>query len=194
MWPWEHLAAGYLTYSLFTRVTRREPPSSGETLVLVFATQLPDLVDKPLAWLFGVLPSGLSLAHSLVVGLPVCLVVLAVTRRLGSGALGSAYCVGYLSHLAGDLVYPLALGGFPDPSFLLWPLTSATMTPSLGFLARVASLWDSFAAFAVTPRGRLYLLVEACLLVVTFALWLVDGRPGLPHAWRQQGETTGPRT
>ena len=61
MWPWEHLAFGYLLWSLWLRARGRSLPGDWEALVLVFATQLPDLVDKPLAWQLGVLPGGRSL-------------------------------------------------------------------------------------------------------------------------------------
>jgi hypothetical protein len=188
MWPWEHLAFGYLLYSLYCRIVRRESPGSPDTLVLVFTTQLPDLVDKPLAWVFGVLPSGLSLGHSLVVGLPVCLLVIAVARWTGRAELGSAYCVGFLSHVAGDLLYPLALGGQPDPRFLLWPLANSGSMTGEGFVVRVSRLWESFAAFTVTPQGQVYLAVEAVFLVATVAVWLADGRPGLRNPFHRSPE------
>ena len=179
MWPWEHLALGYLLYSTYSRLIRGEPPATSDTLVLVFATQLPDLIDKPLSWGLGVLPSGLSLGHSLLFATPACLLVLAVTIRLGRGALGSAFTVGYLSHLTGDLLYPIALGGWPDPRFLLWPVTSSAARATEPFFDRVVSLWETFAVFTATPRGRLYLLVEGVFIVVMLVLWVSDGRPGL---------------
>jgi hypothetical protein len=159
--------------------------------VLVFTTQLPDIVDKPLAWVFGVLPSGLSLGHSLVVGLPVCLLVVTIARRTGRAELGNAYCVGFLSHVAGDLLYPLMLGGRPDPRFLLWPLASSESMTGEPFVVRVGRLWKSFEAFTAMPRGQVYLAVEAVFLVATVALWLADGCPGVRSSFGPSSEAGG---
>jgi hypothetical protein len=66
MWPWGHLALGYLLYSPFARARFGRPPTDRATLLLAFGTQLPDLVDKPLAWRLDVLPAGRTLGHSLL--------------------------------------------------------------------------------------------------------------------------------
>jgi len=179
MWPWEHLAVGYLAYSALVRLLTGETPGDRDALVLVLATQLPDLVDKPLAWWLGALPSGLSLAHSLVFGLPVCLLVVALARRLGDPAVGLAYCVGYGSHLVGDAVYPLLTDGHLRLAFLAWPLVEQPPTSAPGFLTQVLYFLGEFRAFLGTPRGRLYALFEVGLLVVALAVWVTDGYPGL---------------
>jgi len=189
MWPWEHLAVGYLAYSLLARLLTGEGPGDRDAVVLVVATQLPDLVDKPLAWWLAVLPSGLSLAHSLVVGLPVCLLVVALARRLGDSRVGLAYCVGYGSHLAGDAVYPLLTGGHLRLSFLAWPLVDQPPTRAPGFLTQVFYFLGEFRAFLGTPRGRLYALVEVGLLVVALAVWVSDGYPGLSDPRHLAGGT-----
>lgn len=77
MWPWEHLAVGYIGYSLSVRLAGRGVPRPRPVVALAVGTQFPDLVDKPLSWTLGVLPSGHSLAHSLFAALP--LATLAVT-------------------------------------------------------------------------------------------------------------------
>jgi hypothetical protein len=61
MWPWEHLAVGYLLYSVSCVLWGRYPTRIG-VAALAFGTQFPDLVDKPLGWWLGVLPSGQSFA------------------------------------------------------------------------------------------------------------------------------------
>jgi hypothetical protein len=194
MWPWEHLAVGYLAYSLLSRALTGESPGNRDALVLVVATQLPDLVDKPLAWWLGALPSGLSLAHSLVFGLPVCLFVVALARRLGDPAVGLAYCVGYGSHLAGDAVYPLVTDGHLRLAFLAWPLVEQPSASAPGFLAQVLYFLGEFRAFLATPRGQLYALVEAGLLAVALAVWVTDGYPGLSdprHLAREETRWAG---
>ncbi|PSQ27664.1 hypothetical protein BRD03_05435 [Halobacteriales archaeon QS_9_68_17] len=64
MWPWGHLAVGYLLYAASSRRQRARPPDGAETILIAFGTQFPDLGDKPLAWTVSVLPNGRSLAHS----------------------------------------------------------------------------------------------------------------------------------
>ena len=65
MLPWGHAALGYLFYTAYARLRYRHPPVGLSVYALGLGTQFPDLIDKPLAWHFAVLPSGRSLAHSL---------------------------------------------------------------------------------------------------------------------------------
>lgn len=104
MFPWEHAAVGYILVSLWARVTGRRLDGWAALAVLV-GTQFPDLVDKPLAWSFGVLPSGISMAHSILVSVPVSIVVVAVARRYGAATVGVAFALGYLSHIPADLLF-----------------------------------------------------------------------------------------
>ncbi len=174
MWPWEHLAFGYLLYSGYTRIVHRRRLGDDEAVVLTMGTQFPDLVDKPLAWAFGILPSGLSLAHSVLFFLPVCVFLTLASGRHPS----DAFCVGYGSHLLGDLLYPLATGGQLNPAFLLWPLVSRTPSDTRGLLGNVMYYTDQFVVFLGTPRGYLYLVAELVLLVLAVAVWADDGFPG----------------
>src|SRR6056297_3615611 len=97
MWPWGHAVVGYLAYSGTTHVGWKRPPSHAATVALLFGTQFPDLVDKPLAWSLGVLPSGRSLAHStLTAVLLVCVLYVVFARRR---AVVGAFALGYASHL-----------------------------------------------------------------------------------------------
>ena len=94
MWPWEHAAVGYLLLSLGSRASGRGPPSTPAVLALLFGTQLPDLVDKPLSWEFDLFPSGYAVGHSALVAVPVGLLVLALGRRRPSSGLRSTPPVG----------------------------------------------------------------------------------------------------
>ena len=184
MWPWEHLAVGYLLYSVSLRLVYGNRPGDAATVALAFATQLPDLVDKPLAWVFDVLPSGLSLAHSLLFALPLSALVVLVAVRRGSPAIGSAFAIGYLSHLAGDVAYPYFVGDGLRVGFLLWPLVPASPEPTVGFLSLVIRFFEQFLAFLGTPRGQLYVVFEALLLATAIGLWMADGCPILTFARR----------
>jgi len=179
MWPWEHLAFGYLCYSLGGRaVGRRDRPTDREAYALVVATQFPDLVDKPLAWTFDILPSGISLAHSLAFAVPFCLLAAALARRRGVPGVDAAVAVGYGSHLAGDGLYPFLTGGEIATSFLFWPFGARPPIEETAFLVEVSRLFASFRAFLVTPRGQAYLVVEGAVLALTLVLWTRDGWPG----------------
>jgi hypothetical protein len=179
MWPWEHFAVGYLCYSLYTRVTPLDRPGLGALLAVGFGTQLPDLIDKPLAWSLEVLPSGTSLGHSALFAVPVSGAAVALGRLTGRRPLGDALAVGYLLHLVGDALYPIAFGRIPAPTFLLWPLVPAAEQGTPGLFARTGQLIASFLEFLAGPRGWLYLGAEGALLAATALLWLLDGCPGL---------------
>jgi hypothetical protein len=186
VWPWEHLAVGYLVYSVAVRTATGNVPQTAAVLALAIGTQFPDLVDKPLGWGTTLLPSGLSLAHSLLVALPLTALALGVARAVGRVGLGVAFAVGYLLHLPGDVVYPLLIGGELNPGFLLWPLVPAAET-TVAIVPFIGQLAGQFQEFLRTPRGRLYLALELGLLGGATLRWYADGVPGLRWA-------IGPRT
>jgi len=129
MFPWTHAAFGYALFVLLAgalvALGLRGRLSKAELLAVVFATQLPDLVDKPLAWWFALIPSGRSLAHSLVLAVPLSLAVLAVARHRGHAEVGLAFAVGYASHLVGDVYVAVYYWRVEEFTFLLWPVLPA---------------------------------------------------------------------
>jgi hypothetical protein len=179
MWPWEHLAFGYLLFSGYAHTVHGERPVRADAYALAFATQLPDIVDKPLAWTFGVLPSGTSFAHSVFLAVPVATVAVLVAQRYGVDSVGRAFGIGYLSHLAGDVLYPLVLTGGVSPDYLLWPFVDQAAIEPAGSLATTLRLLSQFGDFLATPWGVVYLALELCLLGIALALWSADGLPGL---------------
>ena len=181
MWPWEHLAVGYLVYSLLVHLTDGRAPAAGGAIAVGLGTQFPDLVDKPLGWGTAILPSGPSLAHSLVFALPCILGVGIVAVALDRTDLGAAFGIGYLSHLPGDVVYPVLLGGDLNLSFLFWPVTSASGSQPTAMFAYVQELFAQFTAVLATPQGAFYLAFEALLILGTLVIWFFDGAPGLPR-------------
>lgn len=192
MWPWEHLAFGYLVYSLSHRMLRIRHPTHVGASSLAVGTQLPDLVDKPLAWELQVLPGGRSLAHSLLFALPIVLFLYHLTGRWGRSEVGIGLAVGHLSHLVGDAIYPLVLGGVPDAGFLLWPVLSGTaIAASGGAVGHTWALLVRLVAVLQSPTGPVYFLLEAALLGGALVLWHGDGYPGVPHAGHPQRQSTG---
>jgi hypothetical protein len=181
MLPWDHLAVGYVTFSLLSRL-RARPVDDGAFLSAVVGTQFPDLVDKPLAWAVGVLPSGTTLAHSVFVAVPLAVVVYGVARCVGREQAGVGFGVGYLLHLPADVLYgPLTSGGPVEVGALLWPLVhKAGQSATDGFLTTATYYLTRYRTTMVSTEAVGYLLVEVSLLVTAFVLWVADGRPGLP--------------
>ncbi|WP_135825983.1 metal-dependent hydrolase [Halorussus ruber] len=184
MWPWEHLAVGYLCYSLFVRVFGRRAPRTWPVVALALGTQFPDLVDKPLAWAFGILPSGHSLAHSLLVALPASALAVTAAWALGRRKVGAAFAFGYLSHLPGDVFYPLLVGGEPNYGFLFWPVVPASVSEaSVGFVEMVRTLFVRYVAELAQGEVSTYLAVELGLMASVVLLWLYDGAPPFGSLW-----------
>ena len=186
MWPWEHLAFGYVLYSGYTRLRHGRRPERGPVVALVVATQLPDLIDKPLAWTFDVLPTGRSLGHSVFVAGAFLGVVALLARRRGAPAFGPAVAVGYLSHLLGDVIYHVVtqvLRGeataVEDVAFLLWPLVRQPSRETGRLLERTDQLFGEFVTYLGTPDGLVYLALELGLLLLATVFWASDGWPGL---------------
>ncbi len=190
MWPWEHVAFAYLAFSAASHLLWRRAPSTSAAIVAAVAGVLPDLVDKPLAWWLTILPSGRSLAHSLLVILPVLAVVLLAGWLLDERPVAVAFAVGYLTHLAGDVIYPLVVKGEWRTGFLLWPVVPAPDGSAGGGLPHVQELVDAFVQFLATPRGTLYLFADVSLLVLALAVWLYDGYPGARWLRPRRPDTT----
>lgn len=188
MWPWEHVAFGYLLYSAGSRLAGREPPGDRTALAVALAAVLPDLVDKPLSWSLGLFPAGYSVAHSALVAPWVLLGAGLLARRHGSPRVGAAFAVGYCSHLAGDVLYPAVEGGGPAFGVVLWPLVEAPAYGTrLGLVGRTLRYLDAYAGTLAALEPGPLLAFEAGLLGAVACLWLLDGLPGFPPAGPRRG-------
>lgn len=179
MWPWEHAAVGYLLYSLCRRGTARRPPSDATAAAVLFGTQLPDLVDKPLAWGLGVVPSGYAFAHSVFVAVPVVGIVLLISSVRGRRDVGIAFGVGYLTHLPADALYPALLGGEITWGILFWPVLSHGSYVQPGVFTRTNELFADFVSLLLSGSGTPYLIGELTLVGITLIVWIADGMPVL---------------
>ena len=176
MWPWGHLAVGYLVYAGVLDRRFRRSPGGLAVLVVAIATQLPDLVDKPLAWRLGVIPHGRSLAHSVLVATVVILVVWWVLRSAGRGDLAVAFGVGYASHLAADAIRPALAGEWAQLAFLGWPLFALPPdADTTGVVAYFVTLARELAAGEVSW----FFLAQLALVVLAAASWAAHGYPGV---------------
>jgi len=167
MWPLGHAAVAYLCYTALSRA-RRNPVDGVAALFLLFGSQLPDLIDKPLAWYLGVLPTGRTLAHSFVVIGPLVAVGYLLATRYSRPEYGIAFGVGAVSHILVDALP--ALWGGTDPSFLLWPILP--VEPYGNGAPTVIALF-------VDSLGDPYFLSEFVLAALAVVVWRADGFPGL---------------
>lgn len=169
MWPLGHVAVAYLCYALPRRHRLGVPPGTLAALVLVAGSQFPDLVDKPLAWYAGVIPTGRSLAHSLLVLAVLAAALAWFARRHARGELAVAFATGAFSHTLVDAL-PAIWNAETSGAHLLWPITAVepyeSGAPSILELLQ-ASLGDP------------YVLTEFLLAAAAFAAWRRDGYPGL---------------
>ena len=178
MWPWDHVALAYLSYALYARATGRRP-SDATALAVVIAAVAPDMIDKPLSWWVGVLPSGRSLGHSAFTAVVVVAAAGVVQRRVGPAGLTPAVAFGYVSHLLGDVAYPLIVKRELRTGFLSWPLVASDSEAVESAFGHLGDLAAAFAAYLSTPAGIAYLLADLTLLSAALAVWLADGAPGV---------------
>lgn len=189
MWPWEHAAVAYIVYSLLARLLRWKRPAAVTALAVLLGSQVPDLIDKPLAWWLQILPSGRSLGHSLLFALPIVVTAVWIARLRRRVQVGVAFAVGYLLHLPGDALYPVLTGGRPETEFLLYPIVPQTQDVGPGFVARFSSHFGDFLTFLQTSRGFVYFGGELGLLLTAMVLWVLDGKPGFGLFRRQVRRT-----
>ncbi|SEP30313.1 LexA-binding, inner membrane-associated putative hydrolase [Halogranum amylolyticum] len=132
-------------------------------------TQFPDLIDKPLAWSVAVLPTGRSLAHSLITASLVITLARTVSRRYNRSGYAVAFGIGYLSHLAADGLHPVIKGDFASLTYLTWPLLPLPVSDTdKSFLAH-------FLAFEFRP----FTLLEFGLVALALIVWWYDDIPGV---------------
>ena len=168
MWPLGHAAVAYLCYTAWTRLGSDRHPDHVPVIIVIFASQFPDLVDKPLAWYVGALPTGRTLAHSLLVLVPLCIAIYLVSHRYDRTAYGIAFAIGAISHAIVDALPALWSG--TDPGFLLWPIIS--VEPYENGPPTIMALLEA-------SLGNPYFYSEFVLAAMAVVAWRADGYPGL---------------
>jgi hypothetical protein len=170
MWPWAHAALGYLCYTFYLQVRLDQRPVGLPVVALGIGTQLPDLIDKTLAWYVGVLPYGRSLTHSVFTGGLLLLAGVAVLRLRGANRSATAFAIGYASHFLGDAFGHLVDQSWADLAFLVWPLLPI---PDQG------GELEGVIAHLRNIEGSPLFLFGLALTAVGLALWYRHGLPGL---------------
>ncbi|WP_256546783.1 metal-dependent hydrolase [Halobellus inordinatus] len=150
MRPVEHFIVAFLPLAAAVLLKERKLPSLRFVGVVFVGSQFPDLIDKPLAHEFGVIPSGRVFMHSVPIALPVLAVVVWYGWRTQRRRLSIAFVVAYASHLLADNYRALFGPGATIPPDLLWPITQPTPRPAVPYWAGPYSinlhLWTLFSA------------------------------------------------
>ena len=168
---WGHLAIGYLCLSLAIRARWRVPPQGPAVIAVAIGTQLPDLIDKPLAWTFGLIPSGRSLGHSLVFLAVLAAIAWVLATRYDRRVEGLAFIGGYLSHVLVDVLPAAMAGEWAKLGSLLWPITPVYEYPDETDYSIIGFFLELELAEVVS--------LELGLTIVAIALWIFDGTPGI---------------
>lgn len=182
MFPWEHAVVGYIAYSLFSHLVFRDSPSARESFLVVVGSLFPDLIDKPLAWQFGVFEGGYAIAHSVFFAVPISILVGILARRYGAGRAGLAFGIGYLLHLPGDLISPYVERGELAIEKLLWPIEQAGGTYSGGLIGGFIENFLPYLVQLLSLELSMYSSFKLGLMGCAFLLWVYDGMPMLREA------------
>ena len=158
----EHVLIAVVAVVAYSLFRYRRLPSGMITLTAVFSGAFADLVDKPLAWTLGFLPSGRMLAHSIVISVPLIIMILAVTYWRDKLVYGLVFGWSHLAHITADF-HPVLYRGtdyywFPN---LLWPILSANPDRNPGFSDKVPGLGlESLAEVTILVLVLVYIAVD----------------------------------
>lgn len=172
---------GYIGFSVLVRVGSTRPPTGGETAAVVFASLLPDLADKPLAWQFNLFASGHAVGHSIFVALPVVAAALVFAYRRDSPRTGVAFGAGYLLHLPADVIPQSVRSGELLVERVLWPLEQSGSGYDSGFQAELTENLTAYFGWMIdqltSGDPEPYSLVLFGLIGGGLLLWVADGMP-----------------
>ncbi|ELZ98027.1 putative membrane-bound metal-dependent hydrolase [Haloferax mucosum ATCC BAA-1512] len=166
MWPWGHLVFGAVVYVVYRRIRELGIARVAVGVSLAIGTQFPDLVDKPLAWNLGLLPTGRSLAHSMLTFALVAVVLYRATKDGPRSEEAVAFLAGYGTHIVGDVLPVVVAGDLDEAVFVFWPLVPAVdYGPEIGAIAR-------FRALELTPS----VVAQMAVAVVVVLWWYARSR------------------
>lgn len=179
MWPWDHLAFGYPLFQVLRALKPRPQLDDHTFFVLAIGTQLPDVIDKPLALSVGLLPSGLSLGHSFVFLAILTPLAVSISNRFGRPELAGALITGVASHLIGDVLFALLIGSPRPYQFIFWPVIPTVTETSVGLGPTIGERWSKYIKYLSTSRGTVYLFMNLTFNAMVLAVWIVNGTPGM---------------
>ncbi len=174
MWPWGHIAVAYLLYAGIVQL-RGQQERLFPLVAVIIGSQLPDLIDKPLAWTFSILPAGRSLMHSILTSLLVVTVAYWIGSRCQREDIAAGFGIGVVSHVLVDpspsVVVGLLQGEWGQLQwvrYLLWPLLSPPPYPTD----------QSFLQVFLDFRLGFFEIFEFVLFAVAVIVWFRSGATG----------------
>jgi len=179
MWPWESAVFAYLCYSPYVHLHFGERPAGAAVLVAGGASILPDVIDKPLNWQFGVFRNGYALGHSIFFGLLVLLVAVVVGRRFGRSRLGLALGIGFVSHNLGDALEHMDDGVWFGLKHMLWPVFVLPPDRKPGFGPTLVETFREYLGHLLALSFTPYFALVGAIFALGLALWVYDGFPVL---------------
>ena len=180
MWPWEHAIVAYLAYSTFCHTIYRDSPSGLEVIAVVFASVFPDLVDKLLAWEFGVFDAGYALGHSIFAAVPISIGIALAARSTGRSRAGIAFGLGYLLHLPADVLDSYVREGVFLPELMLWPVVVIhDHGTDQGFVDQFLLFFSRYRDELLAGDLTMYRWIQIGLAAFAALLWIYDGAPVL---------------
>ena len=151
MRPHEHFLVAFLPVFVYALIRYRRLPSKAMLFVVVIGSLFPDIVDKPLAFSAGILPSGRVFMHSLPFVIPLSIIVLAYGSFTDRSHLGLGFVWAHMTHLIGDFRSSLFDGQIPPD--LIWPLAPASFSPDIPWWARTTpvtvEVWTTFSVLVL---------------------------------------------
>jgi membrane-bound metal-dependent hydrolase YbcI (DUF457 family) len=162
MFPLEHFLVASLPVLMYALICNGHLPSIRLTAVTFIGSQFPDLVDKPLAYQFGLIPSGRVFMHSLPIALPFLLGIIIYGWKTERNRLSLGFAFAYVSHLVADNYRPL-FGPHPQiRSDLLWPFVEPVSRPDVPSWAGVGgihtTLWTAFSFLILLTTGTIIII------------------------------------
>jgi hypothetical protein len=149
---------------------------------LLIGTQLPDLIDKPLAFWFAIFPEGRALAHSLLFAVPLWVCVLLVGYRKGRTDVAFAFVLGYAAHLPADAANAIIRGDYAALSYVLWPILPVRTYETNSFEGHLLKLLENVQSLTVetlVSEPFAPFALQVWLVGLVMFIWIVDGFPGL---------------
>lgn len=162
MTPVGHLLATAIPVLAYVLIRDRARPTRKLLFVVFFGSLFPDLIDKPLAYQWFLIPNGRAFAHSPLIAIPLSIGVLLIVRRTGHVREGVVFVFAYVAHIVADFWWLLDYPASNHYQYLLWPLVPAPTTPRVpawaGPNAIYLTLWTVFSLAVLFFTG--YLLVR----------------------------------
>lgn len=121
MLPSEHFAVAVVPIILYVLVRDQRPPTPQLLGIAFVGSQVPDLIDKPLAHQFHFIPSGRVFMHSLPIAIPIICLVGWYAWRTNRLRAGFVFGLAYLSHIVADNRQALSPPAPMLPDDALWP-------------------------------------------------------------------------